>query len=161
MCRGGWTLSFARLLGVTRVGNVTVTSWQRKTSYSNTGLGWFVFWTENKDLATSVIIMQNCYIWHVDWHMHSAPCLHRSCYHAPCTKMTPPKAKRTHELVINRGRGFDTSNNDVRDGPNTPSYSDGPWCPEFFFEKITEIFVIEPSPWSSSHSVRYDFQTSA
>jgi len=35
--RGGWTrpLSFARLLGVTRVGNVTVTSWQRKTSSSS------------------------------------------------------------------------------------------------------------------------------
>jgi len=31
-------------------------------SYSNTGLGSFIFWTENKDLATSVIIMQNCYI---------------------------------------------------------------------------------------------------
>jgi len=31
-------------------------------SYSNTGLGLFVFWTENKDFATSVIIMQNCYI---------------------------------------------------------------------------------------------------
>ena len=31
-------------------------------SYSKTGLGWFVFSPENKDLATSVIIMQNCYI---------------------------------------------------------------------------------------------------
>jgi len=48
--------------------------------------------------------------------------------------------------IINRGRGFDTLNNDVRDSPNTPLYSDGLQCSDFVFEKITENFVIEPLP---------------
>ena len=82
---------------MTRVVNITVELWQRKmSSLYPLLLGLFVLQAENPIFAMSVIVIQN--LSHMRY--FTASCLYPPCYHAPCIRMEPPKAKRTHEVVI-------------------------------------------------------------